>query len=50
LLLKAYRQLSSEAQEALLGLSKVMAKNLEKKINKPPIGGLFTFRNRVYTL
>ncbi|CAI3162799.1 hypothetical protein MWMV17_MWMV17_03451 [Acinetobacter calcoaceticus] len=30
LLLKAYRQLSSEAQQALLGLSKVMAKDLEK--------------------
>lgn len=30
LLLKAYRQLSPEAQEALLGLSKVMAKESEK--------------------
>ncbi|WP_349929229.1 hypothetical protein ABJ384_05005 [Acinetobacter sp. A1-4-2] len=29
-LLKAYRQLSPEAQEALLGLSKVMAKESEK--------------------
>ena len=30
LLLKAYRQLSPEAQESLLGLSKVMAKESEK--------------------
>lgn len=30
LLLKAYRQISPEAQEALLGLSKVMAKDAEK--------------------
>lgn len=30
LLLKAYRQISPEAQEALLGLSKVMAKEVEK--------------------
>lgn len=30
LLLKAYRQISPEAQEALLGLSKVMAKDVEK--------------------
>lgn len=31
MLLKAYRQLSSEAQEALLGLSTVYAKEMEKK-------------------
>lgn len=31
LLLKAYRQLSAEAQQALLGLSTTYAKDLEKK-------------------